>query len=103
MADRALLGVADRLGVAPQRARLIVVAARFPLLLALRQFRVAEVYVQCTLFRIDADPVAVLQQADRPAHRGFRPDMADAKAPGRAGEASIGDQRHLVAHTLAVN
>ena len=31
------------------------------------------------------------------------PDVADHHAPRRAGEASIGDERHLLAHALAVD
>src|SRR3712207_8074959 len=37
------------------------------------------------------------------SHRRLRPDVADAEAAGRAGEAAVGDQRHLVAHALAVD
>jgi hypothetical protein len=42
------------------------------------------------------------KQADRPAFSGFRADMADAEAAGRAGEPAVGDQSYLVAHALAV-
>src|SRR3546814_2008303 len=35
--------------------------------------------------------------------RRLRPDVADAEAARGAGEAPIGDQRHLVAHALAVD
>jgi hypothetical protein len=51
---------------------------------------------------VDLDDVAVLQQRDRAADRRLRPDMADAEAAGRAGEAAVGDQRDLAAHALAV-
>src|SRR6478609_1438350 len=36
------------------------------------------------------------------ADRRLRPDVADAEAARRAREASVGDQRDLVAHALAV-
>jgi hypothetical protein len=52
---------------------------------------------------VDDDHVAVAQQADRAADRRLRPDMADAEAARGAGEAAVGDQRHLVAHALAVD
>ena len=37
------------------------------------------------------------------AFRGFGADMADAEAARRAGEAAVGDERHLVAHALAID
>ena len=46
--------------------------------------------------RVDDDDVAVLEQADGPADRGFRADMADAQAAGAAGEAAVGDQRNIL-------
>ena len=48
------------------------------------------------------DDVAVAQQRDRAADRGLGADMADAEAARRAGEPSVGDQRDLAAHALAV-
>src|SRR5262245_10575489 len=70
---------------------------------ALGQFGLAEIDLQRSFLRIDADGVAVLQQADRAAHRSLRPDMADAESAGGTGEAAVGDQRHLVAHSLAID
>src|SRR5258706_11332002 len=80
MRHRALLGVADRLGVAPQRARLVLVLARLPRLLALGQLGVAELDIERARLGVDRDHVAVLQERDRSADRGLRPDMADAEA-----------------------
>ena len=54
------------------------------------------------LVGVDRDDVAVAQKRDRAADRRLRPDMADAEAARRAGEAPVGDQRDLVAHALAV-
>ena len=42
------------------------------------------------------------EEADRPAERRLRPDMADAEAARAAGEAAVGDQRDLLADALAV-
>src|SRR5262249_5002490 len=102
MGDRALLGITHRHRVAPDRARLIIVLARLPGLAALGELSLGEVDVQCPLRGVEADDVAVLQQADWPAHRRLRPDMANAEAAGRAREAPVGDERYLVAHALAI-
>ena len=76
--------------------------ARLPFGPALRQFLVGEFHVDGALDGVDRDDVAVLEQPDRAAHGRLRPDMADAEAAGRAGEAAVGDERDLVAHALAV-
>src|SRR5262249_57163871 len=52
--------------------------------------------------RGDLDDVAVAQEADRPADRRLRPDVADAEAAGRAGEAPVGDERDLAVGALAI-
>src|SRR5262249_59595947 len=52
--------------------------------------------------RGDLDDVAVAQEADRPADRRLRPDVADAEAAGRAGEAPVGDERDLAVGSLAI-
>src|SRR6185312_2612602 len=102
MGDGALLGVAHRLGVFPDRARLVLVAARLPALAPLGQLGLAQLDRDGALLGVDRDHVAVLQQRDRPAHRGLRPDMSDAEAARRAGEAAVGDERDLAARSLAV-
>src|SRR5260221_2463446 len=98
----ALLGVADGLGVAPEGAVLVFVLARLPGLAAGRQLGVAEGDLDGALIGVDGDEVAVAQQRDGAADRRFRPDMADAEAARRAGEAAVGDQRDLAAGALAV-
>src|SRR5713226_2905093 len=102
MGYRAVLGVADGLGVAPEGAGLVVVLARLPVLAAGRQLGVAERDRDGALIRVDGDDVAVAQQRDRAADRRLGPDMADAEAARRAGEAAVGDQRDLAAGALAV-
>ena len=52
--------------------------------------------------RVDADAVAVAHQRDRAAGRGLRARVADAHAARRAREASVGQQRDLLAHALTV-
>ena len=51
---------------------------------------------------VDADAVAILHQRERAAGGGFGRDVADHHAARRAGEAPVGEQRHLLAHALAV-
>src|SRR6185437_9199045 len=103
MGDGALLRVAHGLRVFPQGARLIVVLARLPGLAPRRQLGIAELDIERARLGIDGDDVAVAQQADRAADRRFRADMADAEAAGGTREAAVGDERHLVAHALAVD
>src|SRR5436190_4194470 len=88
---RALLGVADALGVFPQRARLIAVLARRPGAAALGQLGVAERDIDRPGDRVDRDPVAVAQQRDRPADRRLGPNMADTETVRRPREPSVGD------------
>src|SRR5260221_13426403 len=102
MGDGALLGVADGLRVFPQRARLIAVAARLPAAFTLRQLGIAQRHVDRAGDGVDRDLVAVAQEGDRSADRRLRPDMTDAEAVRRAGEAAVGDQRHLLADALPV-
>src|SRR5262245_48637652 len=103
MADRPLLGIADGLCIAPQRARLVVVPARLPGPTPLLQFGLREVDAEDALAGMGINHVAIPEQTDRPAHGGFRSDMADAESPRGAGEAAVRDDRHLVAHALAVD
>src|SRR5690606_37968604 len=58
--------------------------------------------VERALLSVDRDHVAVLNETDRAANGRFRSHVSDAEAPRRAREASVGDQRHLVALALAV-
>ena len=50
---------------------------------------------------VDDDRVAVAHERDRPAAERLRRDVADHQPVRRAGEAAVGDQRHLVAEALA--
>ena len=53
--------------------------------------------------RVDAHPLAVADERDRPACHRLRRYVADAHAAGGAGEAAIGDERHLLPHALSIN
>src|SRR5579871_3360353 len=52
---------------------------------------------------IDLDPIAVAHQRQRSADKGLRRDIANAHPARRAGEATVGDQRDLLAHALSVD
>src|SRR5581483_5287572 len=52
---------------------------------------------------IDLDPVAVTHERQRTTDEGFRRDVADAHAAGRARETPVGDERDLLAHALPVD
>src|SRR6516164_10085450 len=80
----------------------MVAAARLPRPPPLSQLSLAQTHVYRALLRVDRDRVAVADQADRPADRRLGPDMADAEAVGGAREPAVGQERHLVADTLAV-
>lgn len=90
--DSALLGIADGLRVAPQRPRLVVVAARSPGAMPLGEFGFAERDIDRAGDGVDRDPVAIAQERDRSADRCFRPDMADAETVRRAGGPAVGNQ-----------
>src|SRR5579883_1478693 len=102
MGNGALLGVADGLRIAPDRTRLILGLPRFPRLAAARELGSAQLDVERALGGIDFDDIAVLEQTDRAADCGFGADMTDAEAARAAREATVGDQRHVLAGALAV-
>ena len=52
-----------------------------------------EVESESVFHGVDGDGVAVFDQADGAADRGFRGDVADDEAVTAAGEASVGDER----------
>src|SRR5262245_13536605 len=90
------------LGVLPQVTRSELFFRRLPLRLAADQLLVRQVYRYRAGFGVEGDDVAILQEPDRAADRCLGPDVADAEATCGAGEASVGDQRHLRSHALAV-
>src|SRR4051794_38963540 len=102
MGDRAMQRVPHLLGVFPDVTGSNVALARLPGLAALRKLGFGNLHIQGAFDGVDLDDVAVANQRDRAADRGLRTDMADAEAPGRAGEPAVGDQRHLAAGALTV-
>ena len=58
--------------------------------------------VDNTGFGIDHDLVAIFNQSDWSAFGRFGADMANAEAARCAREASIGDERNLLAHALPI-
>src|SRR3954453_22693100 len=79
-----------------------MIFARLPVAPPLFQLRVGKLHIQRTVLSIQLDDVPIMEESDRAARRRFRAHMPDAEAARGAGEASIGDERHLVAHALPV-
>jgi hypothetical protein len=52
--------------------------------------------------RVDRDAVAIAHQRNRAARRGLGTNVPHHHAARRAGKASIGQQRHLLAHALTI-
>src|SRR5215472_9327278 len=93
---------ADLLGVFPQIAGRELGLSRLPALPALVELGLAQRDVEDALLGVDLDDVAVADEPDRAAGRRLRPDMADAQPAGRTGKPSVGDERDLAAHALAI-
>src|SRR5450432_4061801 len=88
------------LGVFPEHPGRVIRLPWHPLGLAFGKLFVGQFYVKRSQDRIDLDDIAVREQSNRTADRGLRPDVADAEAARRAGEAAVGDQGDLAAHAL---
>src|SRR4051812_49706125 len=86
----------ERTGAMPWRSRRPRRAARSELIVVQQNVEAARLY-------IDPDAIAIAHQRQRSADEGLRRDVTDAHAPRRAGEAAVSDQRHLLAHALAVD
>ena len=102
MRDGALARRPDGLGVFPDRARVVPRRAWLPLRPPLGQHRVVKPDRNRSGLGIDVDDVAIVDQTDRPALGGLGSDMTDAESPRSAREAAIGNERDLVARTLAI-
>src|SRR5690349_2571053 len=100
--QRAVTGGSNLLGVFPQITGSELGSVRLPFLGAFIKLRFAELDVERAALGIERDGIAVANVRDGATDRGFRPDMADAEAARRAGEAAIGNQRDLGAHALSV-
>ena len=97
MRHRAEIRRADQLRVFPDRARIVVGLARLPGGAPCGEFGIRQHHIDAAVLGIDDDLVAIAQQTDRSADRSLRPDMADAEAARRTGEAAVGDQRDVLA------
>src|SRR5262245_63072885 len=76
--------------------------ARLPVLFTAGKLLNCDIRLQASGLGIDGDNVAILEEADRSAELGLGPHMANAEAARGAGEAAVSNERHLVAHALAV-
>ena len=74
---------------------------RLPCFHARGNFLRREIEGDAIFHRVDDDGIAVLDDADRSTDRGFRRDVADDKSVAATGEASVGDQRDVLAETFA--
>src|ERR687897_443995 len=79
-----------------------MIFARLPFALARFPLRVGQPHIERAVLGIEFNDIAIAQKPDRPARRGFRPNMADAKAARGAGETSVSNERYFVAHALAI-
>src|SRR5436190_5210240 len=76
---------------------------RGPLLPALRELVVVDEQVERAGGDVEADPVAVAHEGDRPAVGGLGRDVADAQAGRPAGEPAVGEQEDLLAQARALD
>src|SRR5258708_12335139 len=74
--------------------------AGLPFGLALGQLRLGQLYVKSPDDGVDFDGIPILQQGDRSANGGFRPDMANTEPAGCSREPPVGDQSDLPPHPL---
>src|SRR3546814_7590551 len=102
MGDRAFIGRADILRIAPQCARTVIVGSRLPVRTTLGENSLADIEVDRAVDRVDTDRIAVLDQRDRAPLSRFGADMADAEATRAARKTAVGDERDLFAHPLPV-
>ncbi|KAG1180975.1 hypothetical protein G6F35_016044 [Rhizopus arrhizus] len=107
VAHGALVGAGGEQGVGLQRAgdlararRAGLPAPRVGVGAALGQGGVIQQQIDATGRDVDADAVAVFDQADDPAAGRFRRDVADRQARRTAGETTIGQQCALLAQPL---
>src|SRR5581483_9921539 len=92
----------DLVCVFPQIAASELRRLRLPSLGPGRELGLGQLDIERALLGVEHDHVAVPDKPDRTAHGRLGADMAHAEAARRAGETAVGDERHLVAHALAV-
>src|SRR5579859_675426 len=75
--------------------------AGLPFGFTLGELSFGQLYVKSAEVGVDFDDVAVAQERDRPAHRRFGSDMANAETARGAREPAVGDQGYFTARALA--
>src|SRR6056297_4016668 len=81
MCHGAFIGGTDKLSEFPDSPRGVECLARGgPVCLAARQLLVRQIHAERPGHSVDGDHIAVLEETDWPAKRGFGADMADAEA-----------------------
>ena len=88
-------------GVFRQHAARIAGRRFLPRLSAGVQFFAGDFERQFAFLGVNRDGVAVLHERERPAGVGFRRDVPDDEAVAAAGKPSVGDERHVLAESLA--
>jgi len=89
--DGAAAGVGDQLAIPGQPAGKRALD-RLPASAALFELLFGEEDVDSPVGKVDANLVAVSEEADGPAFGGFGRDVADARSGGAAAEAAVGDE-----------
>ena len=74
---------------------------RLPCLATCLQFFRGNSQGDFPLLRVNRDGVAILHERERPAGVSFRRDVPDHEAVAAAGKPSVGDERHVLAESLA--
>src|SRR5579863_5518335 len=67
------------------------------------EFGVRQIDAQRALVSVDTDMISVAQECNWAPDDRFRADVSDAHATSGARKAPVGQQCHLLAHSLAVN
>ena len=103
MGDGAEIGLPDELCVFGEKSAFVAGHRRAPYGTTRCQFACAGEQVHAAVGDVDADPITVADECERAADRRLRRYVADADAAGGAGEAAVGDERHLLPHLLATD
>src|SRR5258707_7312422 len=75
---------------------------RLPGLPTVVELGLGQLYIDRALCRIELDDIAILQQGDRTTDRRLGTNMPNAEATRRTGKATVGDERNLAPHALAI-
>src|SRR3546814_17234857 len=95
MGDRAFIGRADILRIAPQCARTVIVGSRLPVRTTLGENSLADIEVDRAVDRVHTDRLAVLDQRDRAPLSRSGADMDDPEATRAPPNTAAGDEHAL--------